>query len=76
MLHLHLETKKENMPFIEGPVVLFGKWITHSVSTSMTINIKKKNPYQKVQQHEMSLGEIIVITVHKIDHETLSSFKK
>lgn len=37
---------------------------------------KKKIPYQKVQQHEMSLGEIIVITVHKIDHETLSSFKK
>lgn len=42
MLHLHLETKKENMPFIEGTVVLFGKWIARSVSTSMTINIKKK----------------------------------
>lgn len=31
------------MPFIEGTVVEFGKWIKCSGSTSMTINKQKKN---------------------------------
>lgn len=38
------------MPFSEGTVVEFGKWIKCSGSTSMTINTKKKNERKSLRQ--------------------------